>query len=125
MKHRGDRRTAGRKDTMSNPRTQRQTGRTTRMLADAVRLAKGGRAVYVIAANKREAERLQQLVGEEVRELGIHFEIPRSPGNFSWTAMALIGAHQNCVVLADHYAIELEFSRVLEMLHRYDAERTR
>ena len=92
------------------------------MLADAVRLAKGGRAVYVIAANQRERERLQRLGGEEAQQLGIHFETPQSPGNFSWATMNLIGAHPNCAVFVDHYAIESEFSRVLEVLHRYDEE---
>ena len=101
----------------------RQTGRTTRMMEDALQLARGGRAVYVVAANQRELERLRQLGGEEAQQLGIHFETPHSPGNFSWSNVSLRGAHPNCVVLVDHYAIESEFSQMLEMLYRYDVER--
>lgn len=101
----------------------RVTGRTTRMMEDAFRLARGGRAVYVVAANRQEQMRLQTLGGEEAQRLEIKFETPHSLGNFSWTTMALRGAHPNCEVLVDHYAIESEFAQVFEMLHRYDEER--
>lgn len=96
----------------------RGTGRTTRMLEHAKKLAREGRAVYVIADNTNDARRLQMLCGEP--NLGIKFETPRSPGNFDWEQMRLVGAHPNCVVLVDHYAIEDRFARVLEMLHAYD-----
>lgn len=96
----------------------RGTGRTTRLLEHAKKLAREGRAVYVIAGNARDALRLQMLCGEPT--LGIKFETPRSPGNFDWEQMRMIGAHPNCVVLVDHHAIEDRFARVLEMLHAYD-----
>lgn len=50
----------------------------------------------------------------------IKFELADSPGNFDWQTMTLVGAHPNCVVLVDHYAIEQTWSRMLEMLHRFD-----
>lgn len=96
----------------------RGTGRTTRLIAHAKKLAREGRAVYVIADNTQDARRLQMLCGEP--NLGIKFETPRSPGNFDWGQMRLLGAHPNCVVLVDHHAIEDHFARVLEMLHAYD-----
>ena len=96
----------------------RATGRTTRMLEHAKKLAREGRAVYVIADNTRDARRLQMLCGEPT--LGIKFETPPTIGNLDWEHMQLRGAHPNCVVLVDHYAIEDRFARVLAMLHAYD-----
>ena len=100
----------------------RATGRTTRMLADAKSKATEGRAVYVIAANEAERRRMQQALGQDAPSLGIKVETPGSLGNFDWRSMRLKGAHPNCVVLVDHFAIEQQFAAVLEMLHRYDPQ---
>jgi hypothetical protein len=99
---------------------RRRTGRTTRMLAEAVKLAKKGRAVYIIVANASQGRRLEKQCGEAFQRLGIKFETPGSVGNFDWETMTLRGAHPNCVALVDHYAIEARFPRIVEMLHRYD-----
>ncbi len=99
--------------------TLRQTGRTTRLLARAVQLSTDGRAVYIIAANHAEVVRLRSLLGDD--DHGIKIETPESPGNVNWSTLTLRGAHPNCVVLVDHYAIESRFSAVLEMLHAFDA----
>jgi hypothetical protein len=96
------------------------TGRTTRMLEDAVHKARLGRAVYVIAATTKHARMLQDMGGKMAKELGIKFETAETLTNFDWRTMRLSGAHKNCVVLVDHYAIEAEFSAMLDMLHRYD-----
>ena len=85
------------------------------MLAHAVQLAKAGRAVYIIAANAREEERLQRLVPE-----GLGITVETDSCDLDWTTMALPGAHPNCIVLADHYAIESRFAKMLDMLTRYD-----
>ena len=90
------------------------------MLDDARAKAAEGRAVYVIAANVAEMRRMQQMLGQDARSLGIKFETADSPGNFDWRSMRLRGAHPNCVVLVDHSAIEQHFAAILEMLHRYD-----
>lgn len=34
--------------------------------------------------------------------------------------MTVLAMHPNCVVLVDHFAIEMRFQAMLEMLHRYD-----
>lgn len=98
----------------------RKTGRTTRMLEEAKRLAESGRAVYVIAANDSHARQLERQAGNEYLRLGVKFESPASVGNFDWKELRLLGAHSNCVVLVDHHAIESHFARMLEMLHRFD-----
>lgn len=96
------------------------TGRTTRMLDDAMEQARNGHAVYVIAASQRHKQILEHMGGEEAHKLGIKFETTHSMGNFNWQTMRLSGAHPNCVVIADHYTIESEFAAMLNMLHRYD-----
>ena len=104
-----------------------KTGRTTRMLLDALRLCNGGRAVYVVAANDRERVRLTEQIemlgrtcGEMDGKAFIKVETPESLGNLNWWAVSLPGAHPNCVVLVDHWTIESRFSRMLKMLSRYD-----
>lgn len=99
----------------------RATGRTTKMLKDAVRLAQQGKAVYVIAADTNQRHHLEAALGVAGRELGIKVETPQTAGNFDWQTMSLRGAHQNCKVIADHYAIEAHFRLLLDALHHYDA----
>jgi hypothetical protein len=96
--------------------SKRGTGRTTRMLQEAKRLADEGRAVYVIAASKAQADTLEAMSGYDQR---IKFE-PCAPSNFDWEQMKLKGAHPQCVTLVDHYAIEWRFERILEMLYRFE-----
>ena len=102
----------------------RQTGRTTRMLEEAKRLTREGRAVYVIAANKNEQLRIAKLLGNENpynNEFGIKIETPDTPGNFNWETLSLIGAHPRCAVLVDHFAIEKHIGyRLLNELHKFD-----
>jgi hypothetical protein len=90
------------------------------MLEDAMEQARSGRAVYVVAATQAHSHTLEKAGGKEAHDLGIKFETAHSMGDFDWRTMSLAGAHKNCIVLADHYAIETEFSAMLEMLHRYD-----
>jgi len=90
------------------------------MLAEAVKLAKKKRAVYIVVANASQKHLMEKQCGEAFRRLGIKFETSESASNFDWETMALRGAHPNCVTLVDHYAIEARFPRIVEMLHRYD-----
>lgn len=101
-----------------NGKGRGQTGRTTRMLKHARELSKQLRAVYIVAANEQHAALLRRELGDEPH--GIEVETESSLGNLDWQTLTLRGAHHNCVVLVDHYAIESKFSRLLEMLTRYD-----
>lgn len=92
----------------------RQTGRTTRMLEKAKKLAQEGRAVYILAANRAERSRLKALLG--INDLGISVEALSALSNFDWNNLSLRGAHPNCIVLVDHYALEREIQRRLEGL---------
>lgn len=99
----------------------RGTGRTTRLLAEATKLAEQGSAVYVVTATTQHARQLEVAAGEDAAKLGIKFESMGALSNLDWETLTLRGAHQNCEVLVDHYAIECQFRSVLEMLHRFDA----
>lgn len=83
--------------------SQRNTGRTTRMLEEAKRLCSEGREVYIIVANEYERLRIRKLLRDNP---GISVETSYSPGDFDWDAMQLRGTNRNCVTLIDHYAIE-------------------
>lgn len=95
-----------------------RAGRTTRMLEEAVSLAKKGKAVYILTIQD-DLKRMQQRIREvcEGVDYGIKCETTRY---FNWHTMRVDGAHYNCVFLVDHYAIERRFANVLEMLHRFD-----
>ncbi len=98
----------------------RQSVRTTRMLAEAIELARAGRAVYVVGASRSHIRRLEIQAGSEALELGIKFETPSRLRNFDLRTMHLAWAHPKCTVLVDHHAIEAVYGPMLEMLHRYD-----
>jgi hypothetical protein len=102
----------------------RQTGRTTRMLEHARKLANDGKAVYVIASSEHHARQLSLAIGGDGRIgvdiRGIKIETPTSCGNFDWETLSLRGAHPNCVVLVDHHTIEMQFAHILEAMHAYD-----
>lgn len=101
----------------------RQTGRTTRMIKQAVELAKAGKAVYIVAftlEHKAGIERRMDNEGIDFERLGIKVEAQYHLPEFDWKTMTLPGAHPNCVVLVDHATIESRYRHLLEMLHRYD-----
>lgn len=105
---------------MSTLRKLAKTGRTTRMLEHAKKLAREGRTVYVIADNTRDMHQMEITCGEP--KLGIKFmSVTSVPGYFDWERMRAVGMKEGAIVLVDHHAIEDKFSKVLEMLHAYDS----
>jgi len=99
----------------------RRSGRTTRMMEQAEKEAKAGKAVYVIFANAALAAMYKT---PEREALGIKFETPSSLPNFNWRRWTNPGANENCVFLADHFTIENHWCTVLEMAHRWDSTTT-
>jgi hypothetical protein len=95
------------------------------MLSEAFKLAKEGKAVYVLAANSQHMYQMERLADRlfgsgEASALGMKFETPASLTTFDFRTMQLKGAHPNCRVLIDHWAIESEYARMLSELHRFD-----
>jgi len=107
------------------PDLHRQTGRTTRMLTEAFKLAKEGKAVYVIAANHGHIFQMEEMADRlfgagEASALGVKFETSASLPSFDFRTMQLKGAHPSCRVFVDHWAIESKYARMLNELHRFD-----
>ena len=75
------------------------TGRTTRMLNDAIEHAGNGRAVYIVAATNEQAHKLKKMAGEHAA--GIKFATPRTLRNIDWRMTPLSGSRPNCVVISD------------------------
>lgn len=98
----------------------RQTGRTTRMLLHAKELAESGKAVYVVAANSLHAKQLDEMAKKLGVPQSVKIERNGEAMPLDWRTLRTHGMHDNCEVLVDHFAIESEFDRLLEMLHRYD-----
>jgi hypothetical protein len=103
----------------------RQTGRSTRMLHEAMRLSKERRAVYVVADNLNHVKVLEGVLAamypNEVHH-GIKIDTPELLGKFDWWTLRVERAHPNCVFLVDHYCIERRFAPLLNMLHQFDPE---
>lgn len=107
------------------PDTHRQTGRTTRMLAEAFKLAREGKAVYILAADSRHMSHIEEMADSllgagKARFLGIKFDTLTTLSTFDFQTMQLRGAHPNCCVLVDHWTIESRYAKMLEELHRYN-----
>lgn len=110
-----------------NYRSQRSrgTGRTERMLIDAIAAARDGHAVYIVAANAAQGADLRlRLLNRHAEDLGIKVEAAGTIGNLDWSTLRLQGAHPNTRVFVDHYTVEERIERLvgheaLAMLHRY------
>ena len=94
------------------------------MLETAIRLAREGRAVYVMFDNLDLCRAIQRVKMPEMLRgepsPKIKFETPETLGNFDWQAMTLRRAHPNCVVLVDHHTIEIRYGRMLEAWTQFD-----
>lgn len=94
----------------------RGTGRTTRMLEEAKRLAGQKLNVIVVADSIASMRRMQLECKGNSR--GITFATCDSP-YFNITTLSFSDG-RNGIVLVDHHAIEHRLSVALEMLHRFD-----
>lgn len=109
----------------------RQTGRTTRMIQEACRLAACGFAVYILTETRNEAKLLAKRVDEAWYHYaarspgqpnGIKVETPGDLGNWHWERMELVGAHPNVKVLIDHNLAEHRIEALQREMKRIAAE---
>lgn len=114
-------------EAMSDP-SKYQTGRTTRMLQEAITLARlSGEKVYVLLNTQHECQaikhyKMPDMNSPDWRHLGIEFHTPDTLPSFNWETMRIRGdAHR--VVLVDHSVIERRFGKMMEMMVKYDAPR--
>lgn len=116
-----------------------RTGRTTRMLQDAVRQASSGKEVFVVVRSMEEVPRAMEQAYALAPEPKPSKRHTREGDRLVWenggsaeivpagslTRDELLDLHVRgtdtmAVVLLDHYVIERVFGSLLSMLHKYD-----
>lgn len=95
----------------------RGSGKTTRMLETAKRLADEGRAVYLVFPSIDQAIHIRKVLSDYP---SIKVETINSLTNLNWESMTLKGAFPNCVVLVDPSVIDFKFNNLLDMYFRFD-----
>lgn len=106
----------------------RSTGRTTRMLEEAIRLSSEGRAVYVMIHTRKAEPEFRHRVAMICEKEGIEvppikFETWESLGGsgvIDLTQQKMIGAHPNCQLLIDHHFFQHHFEYILAGFHQWD-----
>lgn len=108
----------------------RQSGRTARMLVDAINAAMEGHAVYVVCL-KQAIPYTRKLAADICKAhnielpVTIKYETLESVGerNIDWRLKCLHGAHSNCKLFIDHAVYMVKFHDYMEGYHAYDGER--
>lgn len=105
----------------------RQTGRTTRMLEQAIQLALSMKSVYVLMHTgaevikaQKQIDHMWQMHGRRGAH-GIKVEV-YSDGwkeQFNWEEFKARGAHHTVEILIDHFLIERELTARREALRRH------
>jgi len=103
--------------------TKARTGRTTRLLQQAILEAmQNRRAVYVVAANSNHQHSIQSSLAAMNPPVGHGIKIENAQifPELDWDTLTLRRGHPNCLVLVDHYAIECRYHAVLSMWGAFD-----
>ena len=99
----------------------RQTGRTTRMLEEAKIMLEQGHKVVIVAAHHTERD----MINGMARQMGLPegYKVELAPKlNIDWLNLTLVDAPPKTQLLIDHAVIEVRYAKLVEALHRYDAE---
>ncbi len=117
---------------------QRQSGRTTRMIAKAIDGARKGRYVFIIAADGRQKQGIWDQLRVTLRKeaesrmdgtklqlaSGGSINISTVADEFSWQTMRPSRCHPSCLVFVDHHAAEQEldafYSAYLRLRNRIE-----
>lgn len=98
-----------------------QSGRTTRMIELAVKLAFQGRAVYILVQQKQHEKYLTHRVQETWDKAcpgrgghGIKVEAyaPYWEHHLDWSTLRARGMHPNCEILLDHTLVEWKIGQL-------------
>lgn len=109
----------------------RGSGRTTRMIEEALRKHEEGRAVYILMHDMRMKRELELLAMRICRMRGkvlsslIKFETVESLGGINlidWKNRKIHGAHPNCALIIDHHVWATHFGFAIEGYHEYDSQ---
>ena len=96
----------------------RQTGRTNRMILQAMELAEEGKTVYILVASIIHKNSIVERLGNNYPNIKV--ETFETLSDFDFRTMELNGIYPDCVVLCDHYTIEKLYGPMLDELYAYD-----
>jgi hypothetical protein len=101
---------------------KRGTGRTTRMLMEAIALAKEGRRVTVVVtgAQRNSARMMIEEAGVEAL-VKVEHSTFLARTDFVVSSLRVRGEEPSHVLLIDHYVLEERYRAVFEMATRYDS----
>jgi len=101
----------------------RQSGRTTRMVSEAVSRVGYGKVIYVVVPTGIRGQVLRQLQmgldGKPLESVGVvvSHTLPMNFDYRTWTAPG----YRDCEFFIDHSILERTFYRFLQEYHRYDS----
>ena len=108
----------------------RQSGRTTRMLKQALDALVKDHAVYILSADETRAHHLKERFRQVCQQSNYlvastpKFETLRSIGqeNIDWVNTRIHRAHSNCRLFIDHHVYEHVFGHLINGYHAYDSQ---
>lgn len=108
----------------------RRSGRTTRLIEEAIHNIQQDRAVYILCLDKKNIEYMKSVFEKVCRsEMNYITKQPKfetlerlGPENIDWKNTKIIGAHHNCELLIDHSVYEHLFGHIINGYHEYDAQ---
>ena len=108
----------------------RRSGRTTRMLEEAIEALVSGRAVYILCVDATSAHYIKNLyrkVCEQSKYLMASepkFETLQSIGmeNIDWKNSAIHRAHPNCKLFIDHGVYSRVYGHIINGYHECDEQ---
>lgn len=99
----------------------RQTGRTWRMLMDAVKTAKEGHVVLVVMKDMEMVDWAKNNIGKQEGIEVVHYNpISKEPKPFSWETLEGVGKYINHRVFIDHDVIYFNNRKLFEAASKYD-----
>ena len=113
-----------------NAEAKRRTGRTTRLLDDAIGALLGSDNVLIIGANRVHTNYLRRTLAERADSIG--FDVRALPeqrivvatereAQFDWTGM-YSALYPGYITFVDHYTVESRWAALLLAWTRYDDE---
>lgn len=111
--------------------TERQTGRTTRMLNEAVEQARAGRSVFIVHDSEIESDLTRRRLFTEYKDTGIlpltccvdvriGFDYQAMNCSYDYKERVGLLPSKDYVLFVDHHVLERKFSKVLAMMTRFD-----
>lgn len=108
---------------------RRQTGRSYRMVEEAIKIAETGQRVYIIMSQNKQYKYFQRLINNAhanlkvkvpISSLDIRLEGPTTLGDFCLNTMT-VKTDLDAKLLVDHKYFEVFYGFAIKGFHKYDA----